>query len=49
MRKRFRELYPDEKLRFYDRVLTGAGTLTIQFSVYSSVKTVYQIEPKKIG
>ena len=49
VRKRFRELYLKQKLLFCDRVLTDAGTLTIQFSVYSSVKTVYQIEPKKIG
>ena len=35
VRKRFRELYPNENPRFYDRVLTDAGTLTIQFSVYS--------------
>ena len=40
---------PNEKPSFCDRVLTVASTLTIQFSVYSSVKTVYQIEPKKIG
>ena len=49
MRERVRELYPKQKRRLCDRVLTVAHTPAIQFTVYSSVKTVYQIEPKKIG
>ena len=40
---------PNEKLSFYNGILTDAGTLIIQFTVYPSVKTVYQTEPKKIG
>ena len=49
MRKRLRGLYPNQNRRLCDRVLTVAHTPAIQFTVYSTVKTVYQIEPKKIG
>ena len=40
---------PNEKRSFYNGILTDAPIPIIQFSVYSTVKTVYQIEPKKIG
>ena len=49
MRERFRELYPDQNRPIYDNILTDAPIPIIQFIVYSSVKTVYQTEPKKIG
>lgn len=34
MRKRFRELYPDEKRSFCDRVLTDVPIPAIQETVY---------------
>ena len=40
---------PSEKLSFFNGILTDAPIPIIQFPVYSSVKTVYQTEPKKIG
>ena len=40
---------PNEKRSFYNGILTVAPISIIQFTVYSTVKTVYQIEPKKIG
>lgn len=40
---------PNEKRSFFNRILTVAPISTIQFTVYSTVKTVYQTEPKKIG
>ena len=40
---------PNEKRSFYNGILTVAPIPIIQFTVYSTVKTVYQIEPKKIG
>ena len=49
MRKRLHGLYPDQNRPIYDSILTDAPIPIIQFPVYSSVKTVYQTEPKKIG
>ena len=49
MRKRLRGFYPDQNCPIHDRVLTVARTPAIHETVYSTVKTVYQIEPKKIG
>ena len=40
---------PSEKRSFYNEILTDAPISIIQFTVYPTVKTVYQIEPKKIG
>ena len=40
---------PSEKLSFFNRILKDALIPIIQFPVYSTVKTVYQTEPKKIG
>ena len=40
---------PNEKLSFYNEILTDAPIPIMQFTVYPTVKTVYQIEPKKIG
>ena len=40
---------PSAKRLISDTILTDADTLIIQFPVYSSIKTVYQIEPKKTG
>lgn len=40
---------PSAKRLFFNRILTAAPIPIIQFPVYSTVKTVYQIEPKKIG
>ena len=40
---------PNEKRSFYNGILTDAPIPIIQFTVYSTVKTVYQTEPKKIG
>lgn len=40
---------PNEKRPFFNRILTVAPIPIIQFPVYSTVMTVYQIEPKKIG
>ena len=40
---------PSAKLSFFNRILTDAPMPIIQFPVYSSVKTVYQTEPKKTG
>ena len=40
---------PSAKRSFFNRILAVKHTLIIQFPVYSSVKTVYQTEPKKIG
>ena len=40
---------PNEKRSFYNEILADADTLIIQFTVYPTVKTVYQTEPKKIG
>lgn len=40
---------PKQKRSFYNGILTDAPIPIIQFTVYSTVKTVYQTEPKKIG
>lgn len=40
---------PNEKRSFFNEILTAALIPIIQFTVYSTVKTVYQTEPKKTG